>query len=178
MKVRHSGWILCCLVAMVIGLLGPADAGDLSVIEGTISLQTPQGKTVPGDWIRLLLVREPITLPVFENFDPVQKQDPEVRLRILTAHMEFFKAVRVRQADLEYLVGATLSTNTGTFKFVAVDPGDYYVVVTFPSFISDYKVAWQMPVTAEPGETVHIRLDQDNMALPSYRRDNAEMGDG
>ena len=63
----------------------------------------------------------------------------------------------------------TLTTEDGTFKFTGVPPGRYWVVVTFPSVIRGYKVAWQEPVVVAAGQTARVKLTDANLLFPLDR---------
>jgi hypothetical protein len=63
-----------------------------------------------------------------------------------------------------------LTTPDGTFQFSDISPGAYYILVTFPAMIRDYKVAWQIPVAVKDNETVRIELNNENLVIPTYSR--------
>jgi hypothetical protein len=121
-----------------------------------------------GDWIRVLLVSEKVELPDAGDLSALNRQE---RIdRIIHLHLDFFKNVQGRLNDPGYLIADTLTTPDGGFKFYGIVPGQYYLVVTFPSMIKGYKVAWQVAVRVTEGQILPIELNNDNMAVPTYVR--------
>lgn len=143
----------------------PADAGHIS---GTIRLDTPEGQTFHGNWIRVLLTTAavpPPEIPPLAALAPLARYD-----RIVSAHVKFYVSYQHHLSEEGYLVASVLTTEDGHFKFVSVAPGDYFVVVTFPSAIGGYKVAWQIPVTVPAaGDPDPVSLTWDNMLLPTQK---------
>ena len=158
-----------CRTAMMalIFLLVPiaAIAGN---IHGRIEIHPPDGTRVSGDWIRVLLVTAPIAVPEpgdLSGLVPLARMD-----RVISAHTDFYKRYQ-QELDREgYLAASVLTTDTGEFKFVDVAPGRYVVLVTFPSMIGGYKVAWQVPVSMPADGDARVDLNWDNMALPTQKR--------
>ena len=144
------------------------DAGG-ETIEGVVKIILKDNSIVYGDWIRVLLVREKVTIPETKGLSKLKKLERVDK--VISAHMTFYKNVRDKMSDAEYIVAATLTRPDGTFKFTEIVPGQYYVVVTFPSMIGGYKVAWQLSVKVHTGETTHIELSNENFSLPTYHRD-------
>lgn len=161
----------CILIMIMAIILVPytvlhAAGGD---IQGIIKIVKKDGSIACGDWIRVLLVTEQIEIQHIENMSNLKKYQ---RMEsILTSHMEFYIKVTTKMNTPEYITASTLTRPDGTFKFVDITPGQYYILVTFPSMIKGYKVAWQLPVQVHAGKTEHIELTDDNFALPSYSRD-------
>jgi hypothetical protein len=142
----------------------PADG----TITGTVTFEMEDGRVEPGNWIRILLVTSKVPVP--ETDASLVPGEPAFFDAISYLHSDFYIQVQNRLAKKDFLYASTLSTDEGTFKIPAVAPGDYFIVVTYPGMIRGYKVAWQIPVRVLPGETTHIRLNRDNMALPTGRR--------
>ena len=138
-------------------------------IEGAVKITINEDQIAYGDWIRVLLVKEKITLPEYTDNSKWNKY--ERMDRIISAHMAFYKHVMEKINDPNCLVATTLTRPDGTFKFADVSPGLYYVVITFPSMIKGYKVAWQVPVSLTAGQTRYVELTHDNFALPTYCRE-------
>ncbi len=153
--------VLFCMLTAANALAG--------TIDGTVSIQPEKDGKLPGDWVRLLLVTDFIDVPKVEDVSQLQ---PFERVdRINSAHSKFYVAYQKKLQSPDYLVASTLSTENGHFKFVDVAPGRYYIVVTLPTMIAGYKVCWQVPVVMPDSQaTVHVDLDNDNLALPAARR--------
>jgi len=156
------------LLALVCAALptNPAHAGH---IRGTIRLDTPEGQTYSGDWIRVLLTTTAVAVPKVPPLDglaTLERYD-----RVVTAHMDFYVNYQRHLSTDGYLVASVLTTENGTFKFVDIAPGPYFIVVTFPSTIGGYKVAWQVPVSVPlTGDPAPVALDWHNMLLPTQKR--------
>jgi len=153
---------LLIMLCAVSGL--PAADGTVT---GTIGLEI-DGRLVPGNWIRLLLVTDQVKIP--ETDHSQRPTHPAYFDVISTLHSGFYIQVQNRLSEKGFLYASTLSTDEGTFKFPAVVPGGYFVIVTFPGMIRGYKVAWQIPVRVVAGKTAHIDLNRANMALPTAKR--------
>jgi len=158
-----------CRTAMMalIFLLVPiaAIAGN---IHGRIEIHPPGGTRISGDWIRVLLVTAPIAIPDsgdLSGLAPLARMD-----RVISAHVEFYKHYQQARDRKGYLAASVLTTDTGEFKFVDVAPGRYVVLVTLPSTIGGYKVAWQVPVSMPADGDARVDLNWDNMALPTQKR--------
>ena len=164
--IPHRRGLMAILVCALILQTGWVHAGH---INGTIHLTTPENRTYNGDWVRILLTTAAVPMPAvppLDNLAPLARYD-----RIVSAHMDFYVRYQQHLANPGYLAGSVLTTDTGRFKFVDVAPGDYFVVVTFPSTIGGYKVAWQVPVTVpETGDAPPVSLGWENMALPTQKR--------
>lgn len=65
------------------------------------------------------------------------------------------------------IVQTTKSNFDGKFTFKNVSPGEYFIIVTFPTVIAMHKVLWQVPVVMEK-ENIEVKLDNDNIALAPY----------
>lgn len=137
-------------------------------ITGTVLVRTDGATVAYGDWIRVLLVSEKVDVPDPGGLSGLHRQE---RIdRMIHLHLDFFKNIQSRLNDPGYLIADTLTTPDGGFKFYGIAPGRYYLVVTFPSMIKGYKVAWQMAVQVVEGQTRHIELNNANMAVPTYSR--------
>ena len=139
-------------------------------VEGRITLNLTGGRAVHGDWIRVLLVSEAVDAAAIEKdvdaqIDQVGGGRQGVRTNRL--HLEFYKQVMARVTGTpDYVTASTLTTEDGTFKFVGVAPGDYWVVITFPSIIEGHKVAWQVPVTVAADGGAILSLTEANLLFP------------
>jgi len=156
--------LLALMIVLSSGSILPADDGTVT---GTISLEI-DGRLEPGNWIRLLLVTDKVKMP--ETDTAHKPSHPAYFDVISTLHSGFYIQVQNRLPEKGFLYASTLSTDEGTFKFPAVAPGDYFVVVTYPGMIRGYKVAWQLPVRVAAGKTSHLELNRSNLALPTARR--------
>jgi len=146
---------------------GSALHAEGGTVTGTIALEV-DGRSEPGNWVRLLLVTDRVKM---QKTDTSQNPShPAYFDGISTLHSGFYIQVQNRLEEKGFLYASTLSTDEGTFKFPAVAPGDYYVIVTFPGMIRGYKVAWQIPVVVVSGKTTHLVLNRSNMALPTAKR--------
>jgi hypothetical protein len=114
------------------------------------------------------LVREAVAVEPPGDLSHLEKHEKIERL--IASHVDFFKKVMDKMNDPQYIVAETLTTPDGTFKFYGLDPGLYYVVVTLPSMIYGYKVAWQVRAPVTAGKTLKIDLNNNNLAVPTYRR--------
>ena len=137
-------------------------------ISGSLGLKTKDGKVVHGDWIRVLLVTEKLEV----NKDTkIFGMDKHKRIEyIMNTHIDFFKKIREKMKNPGYVAASTLTTSDGTFRFADVKEGKYYIVVMFPAIINGCKVAWQVPAAVRAEKTTHIKLRNNNMALPTYSR--------
>jgi len=136
--------------------------GDLSIMDAT-------GKRIYGQYISVFLTRQAVPVPHDPMLDTMERHH---RLdRINQMHMDFFKTFSRYRPQPRYLVAHTESSDTGNFAFLDIPAGDYFVVVTFPAMIGGYKVAWQEPVTIRPGRTGYVSLGEENLILPTDRRD-------
>ncbi len=157
--------ILLCLASFL--MLSPL-AHASGIISGTISLTMADGQIRPAEWIRILLVRSPVEVPAPSE---IEKTNPYLRMEsIRNLHMTFFIAVRQKMSDPAFVVQSALTTPEGVFQFPGVSPGTYYLVVTFPAMVKDYKVAWQIPVTVIDDQTTRVELNDDNLLMPTYTR--------
>lgn len=160
------------LIAVVLALVsvlwaGPALNAEDGTVTGTITLDI-EGRLVPGNWTRLLLVTDKVDMPEIDT--SLKHTQPAYFDVISTLHSGFYIRVQNRLTEKNFLYASTLSTDEGTFKFPAVAPGGYYVIVTFPGMIHGYKVAWQIPARVVSGKTTHIVLNGANLALPTAKR--------
>ncbi len=137
-------------------------------INGVAKLTLKDDKTAFADWVRVLLVRSEAEIPKFPDLDHMGKFERIEATRNL--HTLFFVNVREKMSDPEYVVRSTLTTPDGTFQFSEIPHGTYFILVTFPAMIRDYKVAWQAPVTVNDNETAFIELNNANLLIPTYSR--------
>jgi hypothetical protein len=143
--------------------VGHAQEGTLT---GRISLADKNGTVTYGDWVRVFLTTAPTDIP---TVDLASTDVPwERKSRINTGHMEFFVNFRQKQDQPGYAVEDKLTRPDGTFTFNRISAGRYYVVVTFPTMIAGFKCAWQVPVDVVGGQSVHVELNNENMAIPAY----------
>ena len=138
------------------------------IVHGTVALKTPDGTIIYADWLRVLLVKGAITVPELPNLEAMDKFERMDTIR--TAHMDFYIAARSKLAEEGFIIATKMTTPEGSFFFDNVDPGKYYILVTFPAMIRRYKVAWQVPVTINTDERVSVKLNNGNMVLPTYSR--------
>jgi hypothetical protein len=138
------------------------------MIEGVVKITAEDGQTAYGDWVRVLLVREKVGVPETNHISTLAKY--EKIDHIVTAHMAFYKKIIGKMGDPAYIVASTLTRPDGTFKFSEISSGTYYLVVTFPSMIKGYKVAWQIPATVAEGGSTRVELTESNYLLPTYIR--------
>lgn len=166
--MRARSKVIAVILSLVVAMWAGSGlhAGD-GTVAGTIALEI-DGRSEPGNWIRLLLVTDKIALP--ETDTSQNPSHPAYFDVISTLHSGFYIQVQNRLAGQNFLYASTLSTDAGTFKFPAVAPGEYFVIVTYPGMIRGYKVAWQLPVRVVSGKTTHIALNRSNMALPTAKR--------
>lgn len=137
-------------------------------IRGSLGLETKDGKVIHGDWIRVLLVTEKFEV---KKDIKISGMDKHKRMEsIMNAHIHFFKRVREKMENTNYVAKSTLTTSDGAFRFAGVKAGQYYIVITFPATINGCKVAWQVPAEVRLGKTTHIKLRNKNLALPTYSR--------
>ena len=137
-------------------------------IRGSLGLEIKDGNVVHGDWIRVLLVTERCEV---KKDIKISGMDKHKRMEsIMNAHIDFFKKVREKMENPGYVAASTLTTSDGAFRFADVKAGQYYLVVTFPASINGCKVAWQVPAAVRLGKTTHIKLNNNNLALPTYSR--------
>lgn len=139
-------------------------------IRGSLGLETKDGNVAYGDWIRVLLVTERCEVKKNMKFSGMDKQK---RMEsIMDAHIDFFKKIREKMENPSYVATSSLTTSDGAFRFADVKTGQYYIVVTFPATINGCKVAWQVPAAVCAGKTTNIKLRNNNLALPTYSRNN------
>jgi hypothetical protein len=154
---------------VVCALMANAAVARAGHITGTIRITTPEGITHSGDWIRVLLTSSAVSIPdipSLEGLAPLARYD-----LIVSAHMDFYVNYQKHMSEPGFIVSSVLTTDDGGFKFVDVAPGRYFVVVTFPSSIGGYKVAWQVPVTVpDSGDPNPLALGWHNMLLPTQKR--------
>ena len=137
-------------------------------IEGVAKLTLADGKTVHADRLRILLVRSEAAVPFVTDLEHLDKFKRMETIRNL--HMIFFLNVKDKMSEPGYVIQSTLTTQEGTFFFFDVPAGSYFILITFPAMIQDYKVAWQVPVTVKANQTARIELNNENMVLPTYSR--------
>ncbi|MDY0311058.1 MAG: carboxypeptidase-like regulatory domain-containing protein [Desulfobacterales bacterium] len=159
--MQRIGVVICLL--LLTGL--PVSAAGVGVVRGNVELALPDGRRVPGEWIRLLLVTEAVDAKAIVAAAEALTYEPGVRLNRI--HMDFFKAVSRRiQTDARYVAATSVSAEDGTFAFPPVAPGRYWVLVAFPALIEGCKVAWQVPVMVAADKAEAVRLHNDNLLFP------------
>lgn len=155
-------------LALFCAAILPVAAAHAGHINGTIRLDTPDGKTFSGDWIRVLLTTAavaPPEVPPLDGLAALARYDC-----VVSAHMDFYVRYQQHLSQAGYLVASVLTDESGAFKFVDIAPGRYFIVVTFPSTIGGYKVAWQVPVSVPAtGDPAPVSLDWHNMLLPTQK---------
>jgi hypothetical protein len=139
-----------------------------SNITGKAQVSLKDGNIAYADWVRVLLVRSAAEVPKCPDLSHMGKFRRMEAVRNL--HMKFFVNIRAKMADPGYVIRSTLTTPDGTFQFSDILPGPYYVLVTFPAMIQNYKVAWQVPITVKNNETARVELNSDNLVIPTYSR--------
>ena len=167
MNMKKWLWIYILTIGMIFMpvALSLAQGGS---IRGSLGLETKDGNVAHGDWIRVLLVTERCKVKKNINFSGMDKQK---RMEsIMDAHIDFFKKVREKMENPSYVATSSLTTSDGAFRFADVKAGKYYIIVTFPATINGCKVAWQVPAAVYAGKTTHIKLRNNNLALPTYSR--------
>mgnify|MGYP001816367188 CR=1 FL=1 len=156
------------LMFVVLLSVTPSTALAGGIIHGTAWLTTDDGTTFYADWLRILLVKEKIAVPLLPDLNAMDKFERMNTIR--TAHMDFYIQARSKLAEDGFVIDTKMTTPEGAFFFDNVDPGAYFILVTFPAMIRTYKVAWQIPVTIRENETVAVELNNSNMVLPTYSR--------
>jgi len=151
------------LLVLVAVSNGHAQSG---AITGRVSLTTPTGDVVYGDWVRVFLTTAPLDIPAVD----LESVDVSIerRSRINTGHLEFYRHFSRHQRETGYIYDSKLTRPDGTFAFHGVPVGRYYVVVTFPTMIAGFKCAWQTGVAVTGKQDVAVELNNGNMALPAY----------
>lgn len=135
-------------------------------ITGRVSLMTPKGEIIYGDWVRVFLTTEPADIP---SIDLTSSTEPWERQSLInSAHTDFFVNFREKHNHAGYVVNNKLSRPDGTFAFSGIPAGRYYVVITFPTVIGGFKCAWQREVDVVEEKSMHVELNGENLALPSY----------
>ena len=169
MNMKKLSWI-CILAVGIIFMPFTLSFAQGGSIRGSLGGETKDCKVIHGDWIRVLLVTEKFEV---KKDTKIFGTDKHKRMEsIMNAHIDFFKKVREKMENPGYVVASTLTTSDGAFRFAYVKADQYYIVVTFPATINGCKVAWQVPAEVRTGETTYIELNNSNLALPTYSRDN------
>jgi hypothetical protein len=154
--------VAICLVLLPGTSPAPADGGT---VQGRVELALSDGRSVVGEYIRLLLVTEAVDAEAIVTAAEALAYEPGVRLNRI--HMDFFKMVSGQiRADAKYLAATSVSAEDGTFAFPPVAPGRYWVLVTFPAMIDGQKVAWQVPVAVGTDKATVVVLNNDNLLFP------------
>lgn len=142
---------------------GQVQAGTIT---GQVGLTDKKGVVVYGDWVRVFLTTEPVDIP---TVDLTSTMVPWERQSLINAgHMEFFLNFRQKLSQPGFAAEDKLTRPDGTFTFNGIPAGRYYVVITFPTMIAGFKCAWQMAVDMVGGQSVHVDLNNDNLAIPVY----------
>ena len=154
--------VMFCMLQVSVSV-GHAQEGTIT---GQISLSDKKGNVVYADWVRVFLTTAPVDIPTMDltsSMVPWERQS-----RINAGHMEFFANFRQKQGQPGYAAEDKVTRPDGTFTFNRVPAGRYYVVITFPTMIAGFKCAWQMGVDVIGGQSVHVELNNDNLAIPAY----------
>ena len=113
-QLSLRGWIKLWLLFVCPLLFGlPAVQAAEGHIEGRMALTLPDGSIHNGDWIRVFLVREKVSLAAVGDLSRLDKHERIERL--IGAHVDFFKKVMDKMGDPNYIVAETLTTPDGTF---------------------------------------------------------------
>ena len=163
LNIQTIGFVGVCILLLAVIGTGQVHA---AVIDGRISLATPSGEVLHGDWVRVFLTTKPIEVPTVElaSIDiPLER-----RSRINSGHMDFYVNFQQKQEEPGYIADTKLTRPDGTFAFHQVPPGRYYILITFPTIIAGFKCAWQVGVEVVEGQTVQVELNNSNLALPAY----------
>lgn len=156
--------ILVMLFMLLVSIsVGHAQEGTIT---GRVSLTDKKGEVVYGDWVRVFLTSEPVEIPTVDLASAIVPMERQSRIN--SGHMEFFVNFRQKQAQPGYAVEDKLTRPDGTFTFNRIPAGRHYVVITFPTMIAGFKCAWQMAIDVVGGQSVHVELNNDNLALPAY----------
>lgn len=137
-----------------------------ATITGQISLSDKSGNVIYGDWVRVFLTTEPVDIPMVDLTSTQVAWERQSRIN--NGHMAFFANFRQKQGRPGYVTEDKVTRPDGTFTFNRIAAGRYYVVVTFPTMIAGFKCAWQIAIDVAGGQSVHVRLNNDNLALPAY----------
>ena len=160
-RLFHLTIALGCIL-----VIGQVYAGQWIV--GSASIRDEAGRRVYGERLTVFLVRSsnPVSADVCLTLTHRQR-----RLDCLNnRHLDFYKRFQAKQGQPGYLVAQTVTSETGNFAFLEPPAGDFFVLITFPSMIDGYKVAWQEPVTVAPDRISVVTLDETNLVLPQHRR--------
>ena len=158
-----TGVLVVLFILLASLSVGYAQEGTIT---GQISLSDKSGNVVYGDWVRVFLTTEPVAIPALVL---TSAQVPwERQSRINTGHMAFFANFRQKQGLPGYVTEDKVTRPDGTFTFNRIAAGRHYVVVTFPTMIAGFKCAWQIAIDVAAGQSMHVQLNNDNLALPAY----------
>jgi hypothetical protein len=166
MKALMIGRMTLLLATLIMAIALPVQAG--SWLQGHISLELDDGRVESGEFLRIYLVSR--ALPIGSLEDQAQAPPREKIERINDAHMKFYHQFIASKNEPGYLIKDTESTQAGAFLFTDIEAGGYTLLVTFPSMIAGYKVAWQIPVQVAAKGINHVVLDRGNLALPAVKR--------
>ena len=153
MKTGKKRFILPAALIILIFTWMPVVAAD-GTVAGTVTFKREDGRVLPGNWIRILMVTREVAIPKMDA--AIEPGTPGYVDAVNSLHTRFYIQVQKQLAAEGYLYASTLTTDAGTFKIPAVAPGDYIVLVKFPANIRGYKVAWQVPVRVESGKTTSV----------------------
>lgn len=137
-------------------------------IKGIAELALEDGSLASSEQIRVLLVMSNTDAPDVSDLDKMNKFKRMEYIREL--HMTFFINVRKKMTHPDFVFDSTLTKSEGTFQFSNIPSGAYYILVTFPAMIEDFKVAWQVPAVVIDGETTFVKLNNKNLLIPTYSR--------
>lgn len=163
---RRLPLVLAAVVINLACLIAPARADQWLL--GAVWIMDDDGTRTFGQYISVSLTREAVPVPRVAGLASMERHRRMDRINQM--HLDFFKTFSAYRHRPGYLVANTESSDNGNFAFLDVQPGAYFLVVTFPAMIGGYKVAWQQPVTVFPDRTLFVTLNDDNLLLPTDRR--------
>jgi hypothetical protein len=134
-------------------------------INGIIAIVIGNGDIKYGAKINVFLTTKEVSvIPVTEN--PSQKYDYPIAV-IKSLGDAFTKVEEEIKTNPEYIKSKTMTSLAGKFKFSNINPGKYFIVVTFPSKVAMNRVFWQLPVNIL-NKDIEVELSNDNLSLPPY----------
>lgn len=162
---RIAGFVGACIFVLCFSF--PTLAAD---INGIIALVIGSGDIKYGAKNKVYLTTKSIqVIPVSMTTTGSPKyQDSKYKLDTVQALGDAYEKVDAEiKNNPTYIKMETMTNLQGKFKFSNVAPGEYFVVVTWPSKVGMNRVFWQVPVKVEKGD-IDLELSNDNLALPTY----------
>lgn len=166
MKALIIGGMTLLLATSTMAIAPPAQAETW--LQGHISLELDDGSVALGEFLRVYLVSRALPLKSLEGL--AQAPPREKIERVNNTHMKFYHDFQALKNEPGYLIKDTEATQAGEFLFTDIEAGRYTLLITFPSMIAGYKVAWQIPVQVAAKGINHVVLDRGNLALPAMKR--------